>query len=105
MKISLKHLGKENIMKKNILIIILCLSFIISGCASTAAEITPKYITPHTYQNLDCNQISTEMLRVSNQVTELTGQQNKIHKNDQMMGWVGSFFYGHYICSLREMLQ
>ena len=79
-------------MKKGILIVTMCISIVITGCASQSSAISTRYVTPNIYASWDCGQISSEMIRVNAQIATLTGQQDKIYKNDQIMGWVGSFF-------------
>ena len=79
-------------MKKNALIIMLSCNILFLGCASKAIEIKPAYTSPNTYSSWECNQISNELLRINNKVSELTGEQDKLYKNDQAMGWLGSFF-------------
>ena len=77
-------------MKKNVLIVILSCNILILGCASKSIDIQPAYTSPNTYSSWECNQISNELLRVNDKVAEFTGQQDKLYKNDQSMGWLGS---------------
>jgi len=77
---------------KLILITVFCSSILFTSCASKPSELGTTFVSPAMYSNYDCDQISTEMMRYNNQVTELTAQQSKVYKNDQMMGWVGTFF-------------
>jgi hypothetical protein len=67
------------------------LIFIVIGCASKSIEIVPTYTTPNLYSSWDCNQINNELLRLNSRVATLTGEQDRIYKNDQMYGWVGTF--------------
>jgi len=62
---------------------------LLAGCAEAPEKITPNYISPVQYSNLDCDQIRSEMLRVAGHVRILVGQQHKKHRNDQWAMGVG----------------
>ncbi len=62
---------------------------ILAGCADAPNKIQPNYVSPMQYSNLDCEQVRSEMMRVSSQVRVLVGQQQKKHKNDQVAMGVG----------------
>ena len=77
---------------KIFLVALITISLLITSCASKPSELTATFVSPGIYNNYDCDQISVEMQRFTGQVSDLTGQQNKIYKNDQTMGWVGTMF-------------
>ena len=79
-------------MGRKYLAVLLCVGMMLAGCASQSSAISARYVTPNIYAEWECSQISTEMIRVNQQISSLTGKQDKIYKNDQMMGWIGSFF-------------
>ena len=51
----------------------LCCAAILSGCASTSANVSAQYVSPMQYQSYDCGQVEAEMLRVSSKVREVAG--------------------------------
>ena len=71
--------------------LLISLSLLITSCASKPSELTATFVSPSMYHTYDCDQITKEMQRWQGQVTELTGKQSKIYKNDQTMGLVGTF--------------
>ena len=71
----------------------------LSGCASSAEEVKPQYISPIQYQELSCKQIAEEGRRISSRVAELSGVQNKKARKDAVMTgvaivlfWPAAFF-------------
>mgnify|MGYP003376927943 CR=1 FL=1 len=67
----------------------LCCAAILSGCASTSANVSAQYVSPMQYQSYDCGQVEAEMLRVSSKVREVAGAQDKKAKSDQVAMGVG----------------
>ena len=71
----------------------------LGGCASSAKEVKPQYISPVQYQELSCKQIAEEAKRVSARVAELSGVQDQKARNDAIMTgvaivlfWPAAFF-------------
>jgi len=62
---------------------------LVSGCASSSESIQASYVSPLQYSNLDCDQIRTELLRVSTRVHEVAGAQDRKHRNDEVAMGVG----------------
>lgn len=60
-----------------------------SGCATRPENISGAYVSPLTYQNYDCEQIRSELARVSRKVAELTGSQRKAANRDAVAMGVG----------------
>ena len=73
------------------IVVLLSISLLVTSCATKPSELTATYVSPSIYNTWDCDQISREMQRFNGQVASLTGQQNTIYKNDQSMGWIGTF--------------
>jgi hypothetical protein len=61
----------------------------LAACAAAPDKIQANYVSPVEYSNLDCDQIRSELFRVSSQVRVLTGQQRRKHTNDQVAMGVG----------------
>ena len=61
-------------MIKRILSLILLVVFV-SGCATAPGSIKASYVSPVTYYGWSCQQISSEMARVSAKVADLSGAQ------------------------------
>jgi len=50
---------------------------ILAACAPRPGNIQPTFVPPETYENLTCDQISTERDRIRDKVNRLTDQQNQ----------------------------
>lgn len=61
----------------------------LAGCASDPSEISAAYVPPAQYASYDCAQINSELIRVSQRVNVVTGQQAKKAKNDKIATGVG----------------
>jgi outer membrane murein-binding lipoprotein Lpp len=75
------------------------LGLLLAGCASSAAEIKPSYVSPLQYQNLSCQQIGLEMERVSRRASEVAGVQDGNRSQDAwvtagaiVLFWPAAFF-------------
>ena len=55
------------------------------GCASSADNVQPSYVSPLTYQNHTCNQIAQEARRISRRVAEVSNTQDKNATNDAVV--------------------
>ena len=73
---------------KIFLIGLVCISLLITSCATRPAELTASFVSPGIYNNYDCQQIALEKQRYTRQVAELTAQQDIIYNNDEIVGWV-----------------
>ena len=58
------------------------LAAVLAGCASSASDIKPAYVSPLQYQQYSCQQIAAEAERVSQRAAEATGVQNSKASND-----------------------
>ena len=74
-------------------------ALVVSGCAQKAEDISASYVSPLTYQNFSCRQISEEANRVTAEAAQLSGVQNKKAENDAVatgvalvLFWPAAFF-------------
>jgi hypothetical protein len=88
----------------------LCL--VLAGCASSSAEITPAYVSPFIYQNLNCQQLAQEAQGISARATQLTGAQDQQRTNDQIatgvaivVFWPAAFLVGGDKQTAAELAQ
>jgi len=65
------------------------LGLILAGCASSADEIRPSYVSPIQYEGLTCRQIGEEAERVSRRAAELSGAQDQKATEDALATTVG----------------
>lgn len=61
----------------------------LAGCASSASDVMPSYVSPLQYQNLTCQQIGAEAERVSQRASQLAGVQDEKSTNDAVATGVG----------------
>jgi len=78
-------------MKKNIILCSILLLF--TACATKSYEITGSYINNNIYNSWDCDLLSSEIMRLNSRESNLIGAQDKVYKNDQIMGWVGTLLF------------
>ena len=83
-----------------IILSVLITSFLIS-CSKSSKEIVGLYVSPLQYAGYSCDQIKSEMIRVSSKVKSLTGELDENKENDQMITgagiilfWPALFFLG-----------
>ncbi|MFC3077772.1 hypothetical protein ACFODL_06695 [Phenylobacterium terrae] len=62
---------------------------IVAACATSPDKISGTYVSPIQYSNYDCDQIRMEMVRISNKVAEVSGQQKRQASNDAVAMGVG----------------
>lgn len=65
------------------------ISGLLAGCASSPDKISATYVSPIQYSNYDCDQVRMEMVRISNKVAEVSGQQKRQASNDAVAMGVG----------------
>ena len=61
----------------------------LAGCASSADEIAPSYVSPVQYENYTCQQLAEEAQRVSERASAAAGIQDQARTNDAVMTTVG----------------
>ena len=64
-------------------------ALIVCGCAKSAKEIAPAYVSPLAYQNYSCPQIADEVQRISLRASELSGIQDEKATTDAVVTTVG----------------
>jgi hypothetical protein len=63
---------------------IVALGAALGGCASSAADITPAYVSPVAYQSYTCQQLALEAQSISTRAAALSGAQDSQCTKD---GW------------------
>lgn len=61
----------------------------VCGCAKSAKEIAPAYVSPLSFQNYSCAQIGQEVERISARAAELSGIQDEKATSDAVATTVG----------------
>jgi hypothetical protein len=61
----------------------LVLASFLAGCATAGKDVTPSYVSPAQFSNLDCDQIRLETGRLSARVNQLTGRLDEAANNDK----------------------
>lgn len=74
---------------KSLVAAALCAALTASACASNPDSISASYVSPLAYQSYDCGQIRSELVRISNRVADVTGQQRRQANNDAWAMGVG----------------
>ncbi len=63
---------------------------LLGGCASKSDDVGSIYVSPLSYQSLNCQQIGQEAERVSRRAAEVAGVQDSNATNDAVLTGVGS---------------
>jgi hypothetical protein len=91
-------------------IVALCAA--LGGCASSAADITPAYISPVAYQTYTCQQLALEAQAISTRAAALSGAQDSQHTKDGwttaaavVIFWPAAFFVGGDKQTAAELAQ
>ncbi len=61
---------------------IIAASVLLAGCATSASDIAPAYVSPVLYQNYTCQQLSIEAQSVSARAAQVAGVQENKRTND-----------------------
>lgn len=84
-------------MSKPVVAVLAALS--LAGCASSAADVTPSYVSPIQYQTYTCPQLAAEAQRVSAAATAASGAQDSQRTKDALattaaviVFWPAAFF-------------
>ena len=80
---------------------IVALGAALGGCASSASDIQPAYISPVVYQGYTCQQLALEAQAISTRAATLSGAQDKQRTNDGLataaavvIFWPAAFLVG-----------
>jgi hypothetical protein len=95
---------------RNLEIVVLCA--VLAGCASSAADITPAYISPVQYQSYTCQQLALEAQSISTRAATLSGAQDSQRTKDGwataaavVIFWPAAFFVGGDKQTAAELAQ
>ena len=61
---------------------VIAASVLLAGCATSASDIAPAYVSPVLYQNYTCQQLSIEAQSVSARAAQVAGVQENKRTND-----------------------
>jgi hypothetical protein len=80
---------------------IVALGAALAGCASSASDIAPSYISPVAYQSYTCQQLALEAQGISARAATLSGAQDSQRTKDGLVTaaaivvfWPAAFFVG-----------
>jgi len=80
---------------------IVVLGAALAGCASSAADIAPAYVSPVAYQSYTCQQLALEAQAISTRAATLSGAQDSQRTKDGVataaaivIFWPAAFFVG-----------
>ena len=84
----------------------------LAGCASSAADITPTYVSPVQYQSYNCQQLALEAQSISARAAALSGAQDSQRTKDGVataaaivIFWPAAFFVGGDKQTAAELAQ
>ncbi|WP_226780815.1 hypothetical protein [Oceaniglobus trochenteri] len=80
-------------MKKPLLASLVASTLFVSACAEQPDQVTRTYVSPTSYQHLNCGQLMSERTQLVAQVNTLTGAQKKKADNDAAMMAVGMVLF------------
>jgi hypothetical protein len=73
----------------------------LGGCASSASDIAPAYVSPVAYQTYTCQQLAREAQSISTRAATLSGAQDSQRSKDGLVTaaaivvfWPAAFFVG-----------
>jgi hypothetical protein len=91
---------------------IAALAVALAGCASSAADITPSYVSPVQYSSYNCQQLGLEAQSVSTRAATLSGAQDSQRTKDTLVTtaavvvfWPAAFFVGGDKQTASELAQ
>jgi hypothetical protein len=80
---------------------IVALGAAVGGCASSASDIAPAYVSPVAYQSYTCQQLALEAQAISTRAATLSGAQDSQRTKDGLVTaaaivvfWPAAFFVG-----------
>jgi hypothetical protein len=68
-------------------------ALLLTACAKSSNEIATTYVSPEQYRTLNCDQISSELVRVSSRVADLGGRLDEAASNDAAITGVGVILF------------
>src|SRR3954468_18392231 len=102
--------GRGDHKMRNLGIVALCAALM--GCASSASDIAPAYVSPVAYQSYTCQQLALEAQSVSARAATLSGAQDSQRSKDQLataaaivIFWPAAFLVGGDKQTAAELAQ
>ncbi len=77
---------------KKVLSVFVIAAFI-SACSTASKDISATYISPLQYKDYNCDQLTAEMQRVAQRVTEIGGRLDQAASNDKTITGVGVILF------------
>ena len=84
----------------------------LAGCASSASDIAPSYVSPVAYQSYTCQQLALEAQAISTRAATLSGAQDSQRTKDGLataaavvIFWPAAFFVGGDKQTASELAQ
>ena len=71
----------------------LCLTMVLSGCATSSRDVTTTYVSPMQFQSYDCDQLASETQRIQSRVNQLAGRLDEAASNDKTITGVGLILF------------
>jgi len=88
------HKFKIMLLKKpSVCLTIISSAIFISGCAKSSNDIATQYISPVQYQNMNCSQLTAELVRVGTRVSQLGGELDEASSNDAAITGIGAILF------------
>jgi thiamine biosynthesis protein ThiC len=94
------------------ILLVAALGAALGGCASSAADITPTYVSPVTYQSFTCQQLGLEAQSISARAAALSGTQDSQRTKDTVattaaviIFWPAAFLVGGDKQTAAELAQ
>jgi hypothetical protein len=91
---------------------IVALGAALGGCASSASDITPAYVSPVQYSSYNCQQLALEAQSISARAAALSGAQDSQRTKDGVataaaivIFWPAAFFVGGDKQTAAELAQ
>lgn len=65
--------------------IMLCITMMQYGCATSSKDIAPSYASPMQFNHYDCDQLTAESQRIQARVSQLSGRLDSAASNDKWL--------------------
>lgn len=71
----------------------LSLTIVLAGCATASKNIAANQVSPLQYQTYDCEQLTSETLRIQSKTNALAGRLDEAAANDQAIATAGGLLF------------
>lgn len=68
-------------------------AMLLPSCATSSKDIATSYVSPIQYQQYDCQQLTSELQRISGRVNQLGGRLDEAANNDKMIMGAGLIIF------------